>query len=144
MVEVQCPFFILFLTDGALMMHWWCTDDLLMIPTNEMHVTHVTNRQTDNEKKKKNATSRIRSTRLKSSLVWWSLMMHWWCTVECWCTDDALMNYWWYADDAVMMHWGCTYEYDALIMHWWWTDMVSSQRASQPVYITQGIKANIH
>ena len=66
----------------------------------------------------KNASSRIRSARLKSSLSWSGLV--WWCVddalmMHLWCTDDALMMHWWYTDDALMMRWW--WADDALMMH---------------------------
>ena len=45
-------------------------------------------------KTNKNASSRIRSARLKSSLSWSRLVMSWWCT------DNALMINWWCTYDA--------------------------------------------
>ena len=68
-------------TDEALMIYWWCTDDALM-----MHLWC-----TDD-----------------------ALMMRWLFT------DDVLLVPWWCPDDAMMMHQWCTH--DALMMHWWCTD----------------------
>ena len=83
----------------ALMLHLWCTDDLLMMHWGvlKMH-------------------------------WWWAndvLMMHWWCaddalTIRWCCADGALMMHWWCTDDALMVHWWCTY--GMLMMHWWCTN----------------------
>ena len=94
------------------------------------------------KRRNKNKSSRIRCSLVWSGLTmhwwyaddalmicWWctddALMICWWCTADAlmmcsWCADDALMMHSWCADETLMMHWWCAD--DALMMHWWCTD----------------------
>ena len=80
-------------TDDALMMHWWCADDVLM-----MHWCCSGD---------------------ALMMQWWctddALMMHWWLVEHWWCTGDALVMHWWSTDNALMMH--CQCADDELMMH---------------------------
>ena len=48
-----------------------------------------------------------KSSRIRCSLVWSGVTMHWWYADDAlmicwWCTDDALIMHYWCADDALM------------------------------------------